>query len=97
LALRRQDGLAMARTGNSALAMVMGPDEEMSELVMPPATVTICEKRSDAPGMRVGVIAQRLGETESATRNVCTEESHGRGRIVRVKHGMYGLPAMECE
>ena len=41
-AVRRQDGLA-AHMGSSALAMVMGTDEDMAQEMMDPVTLTICE------------------------------------------------------
>ena len=49
-------------------------------------------KPGDAPGMSCGLIAQRLGQTESTIKNVCGKEARGKGRIVRVKFGLYGLP-----
>ncbi len=44
-AVRRQDGLG-AMLGNSRLAQVMGPDEEMTETVMEPVKITVCENCS---------------------------------------------------
>ncbi len=41
-AIRRQDGLA-AHLGNTALAAVMGPDEDMATPICEPTTVTVCE------------------------------------------------------
>lgn len=41
-AVRRQDGLAAFFGGNSGLAQVMGPDEEMTEILMD-VELTLCE------------------------------------------------------
>jgi|GEM_PF-3553483 len=40
--IQRQDGLA-ALLGSSAIASVMGTDEEMTMPLMEPVTVTVCE------------------------------------------------------
>lgn len=42
-AIRRQQGLAMALGGRALLASIMGPDEEMTEPLMEPKTITVCE------------------------------------------------------
>ena len=41
--VRRQDGLAALLGGNSALAQVMGTDEEVTVPMMEKTTVTVCE------------------------------------------------------
>lgn len=41
-AVQRQAGLALL-LGNSALALAMGPDEEMTTPLMEPITFTVCE------------------------------------------------------
>ena len=41
-AIRRQDGLGMM-LGNTALAQVMGPDEEMTKTLLGPVDLTLCE------------------------------------------------------
>jgi hypothetical protein len=41
-AVLRQHGLALAMGGNGALAMAMGPDEEMTREAAPPFTITVC-------------------------------------------------------
>ena len=41
-AVQRQDGLA-AMLGSSAIASVMGTDDEMTRPLMEPLTVTVCE------------------------------------------------------
>ena len=42
-AVQRQTGLALL-LGNSALALAMGPDEEMTTPLMEPVMLTVCEK-----------------------------------------------------
>jgi|SRR3990167_9810439 len=42
-AICRQDGLAALLNGNSYLAQVMGADEEMTQSLMGPITLTVCE------------------------------------------------------
>ena len=42
-AIHRQDGLA-AFLGNSALASVMGPDEDLAESILDPVELTLCEE-----------------------------------------------------
>jgi hypothetical protein len=46
--IRRQDGLAQ-HLGSPLLAKVMGPDEEMTQVLMQPLTVTVCEPCSLQP------------------------------------------------
>lgn len=41
-ALSRQQGLAM-QMGSAAMAMVMGPDEDLAQQLMEPVTLTVCE------------------------------------------------------
>lgn len=41
-AVQRQTGLALL-LGNSALALAMGPDEEMTTPLMEPVMLTVCE------------------------------------------------------
>jgi hypothetical protein len=41
-ALSRQQGLAM-HMGSAALAMVMGPDEDIAQQLMEPVTLAVCE------------------------------------------------------
>lgn len=41
-AVRRQTGLAMV-LGSAALAMVLGPDEDLTTPLMEPVTLTVCE------------------------------------------------------
>lgn len=41
-AVQRQSGLTLL-LGNAALAMAMGPDEEMTTPLMEPVTLTVCE------------------------------------------------------
>lgn len=41
-ALQRQQGLAMMLGGNGALAMHMGPDEDMTQTVMEETKVSLC-------------------------------------------------------
>ena len=43
-AVTRQQGLAMMMGGNAALAMAMGPDEEMTKPLMDPMEMTVCER-----------------------------------------------------
>lgn len=47
--MKRQDGLAAMLGGNSLLAQVMGPDEEMTTPLLGPVTVTVCEHCAAAP------------------------------------------------
>lgn len=42
-ALSRQQGLAMSMGGHAGLAMIMGPDEEMTMPIMDPVILTVCE------------------------------------------------------
>jgi hypothetical protein len=42
-AVRRQDGLAQFM-GNTVLAAVMGPDEDMAKPLMDPKVLTVCER-----------------------------------------------------
>lgn len=55
-ALQRQDGLA-AMVGSPVLAAILGPDEEMAQLVMKPVTVTICEGCALSPQV-LAIIAE---------------------------------------
>lgn len=41
-AVRRQSGMAMMM-GSATLAGIMGPDEEMTQIVTGPLTLTVCE------------------------------------------------------
>ena len=58
-AMQRQHGLGLMLGG--ALAMAMGPDEEMTTPLMEPVTVTICE-----PCSTTSVIAAELAERGAA-------------------------------
>ncbi len=42
-AVKRQDGLSAVLGGNVRLAQVMGTDAEMTETVLGPVTITVCE------------------------------------------------------
>jgi hypothetical protein len=42
-AVRRQSGLAMMLGGNGVLASVMGPDDEMTQKLMGPVTMMVCD------------------------------------------------------
>lgn len=42
-AIQRQDGLAALLGGNSLLAGIMGPDNDMAEPMMDAITITVCE------------------------------------------------------
>jgi hypothetical protein len=41
-AAKRQTGLAEMLGGNAALAMIMGPDEDLASEIMKPVTLTVC-------------------------------------------------------
>lgn len=41
--VKRQDGLSQFLGGNCLLAQVMGPDEELTQKLMGPVTITVCE------------------------------------------------------
>jgi len=47
-AVRRQDGLAQM-LGNTVLAAVMGPAEDMAQPVMDPVALTVCEACAMSP------------------------------------------------
>lgn len=42
-AIQRQQGLAMMLGGNAAIAAVMGPDDEMTDVVYPAKTIMVCD------------------------------------------------------
>ena len=48
-AVRRQAGLEMMLGGHVAIAQAMGPNEDMTQELMEPKTVTICEMCSQEP------------------------------------------------
>lgn len=57
--VQRQTGLAMLLDGNAALAHVMGPDEVMTERIMGPATITVCEECGLSAEEPVAMLAER--------------------------------------
>lgn len=61
-AIRRQTGLAM-QIGSAALAQVMGPDEEMTQPLLEPVTITVCEACSTQPNC-VAAIAEAAARHE---------------------------------
>lgn len=42
-AVERQQGLTMMLGGHAALAMVMGPNEDLAKPMMEPVSLTVCE------------------------------------------------------
>jgi hypothetical protein len=60
--VRRQDGLA-AMLGNSMLANVMGPDEEMTKAMMDPVELTLCETCAMSD-VNIAVLAEIAAEKE---------------------------------
>lgn len=56
--VRRQDGLAQYM-GNSFLAGVMGPNEEMTQPMMEPVTVTVCEACAVQSSYPIAFIAEQ--------------------------------------
>lgn len=61
-ATRRQDGLAQM-LGNTALASVMGPGEEMAGLIAEPTTITVCEECAITKSHCVAMMAE-VGATD---------------------------------
>ena len=59
-AVRRQDGLGMM-LGNTALAQVMGPDEEMTKVLLGPVDLDLCEKCA----LENDIIAEAFEKAES--------------------------------
>jgi len=57
-ATTRQDGLTAMLGGNALLANIMGPNEEMTEPLIDPVTVTICQPCSLEP-VTVAVLAEQ--------------------------------------
>lgn len=57
-AAQRQQGLGMLLGGSGALAMVMGPDEDMAHPMMEPAVLTVCEDCSTAKTHFVAGLAE---------------------------------------
>lgn len=45
-AVSRQQGLTMLLGGSAAIAAAMGPDEEMTQTLMEPASFAVCERCS---------------------------------------------------
>lgn len=60
-AVQRQQGLAMMLGGNGALALAMGPDEEMTMPMMDPVTLTVCERCAVSGDLPVAALAE-VGE-----------------------------------
>lgn len=60
-AVQRQQGLAMMLGGNGALALAMGPDEEMTMPMMDPLTLTVCERCASERDLSVAALAE-VGE-----------------------------------
>lgn len=60
-AVQRQTGLEMMLGGHVGLAQALGPDEEMTERLMGPATITVCETCSiqDAMVAHLAELAER--------------------------------------
>jgi len=56
-AIRRQTGLAMM-LGSAELAMAMGPDEDLTQPMMNPVTLTVCETCAFDQSMPVGALAE---------------------------------------
>ena len=56
-AMRRQDGLA-SLIGNTHLATVMGPNEDMATPMMDAATVTVCESCAVSKNLPVAALAE---------------------------------------
>jgi hypothetical protein len=65
-AMRRADGLA-SFIGSSAIAAVMGPDEDLARPVMEPVQLTVCEQCAVAPdALPIAAMAERLPQTEES-------------------------------
>lgn len=60
-AVRRQDGLA-GFLGSPALADVMGPGEELTEVLMPTVTLTVCEPCSTDKALPIIAAASEAEE-----------------------------------
>lgn len=56
-AVRRQDGLTAFLGGQSLLAQVVGPDEEMTQDMLKPVTVAICDACAMKPDLCLAVLA----------------------------------------
>jgi len=59
-ALERQQGLTMMLGGEAALARAMGPDEEMTTLLMDPVVASVCEPCS-LKQICIAQIAEEVG------------------------------------
>lgn len=68
-AIQRQTGLAMMLGGSAKLALVMGPDEEMTMPMMEKVTLSICENCCT-----VNHCVARLAELETVVK---PKNSHG--------------------
>ena len=62
-AVKRQDGLSALLGGHARLAAVMGPDEEMTESLMDPGKITVCEVCAGVPHL-VHYLAELVGGTK---------------------------------
>lgn len=58
-AMKRQMGLSDFLGGNSALARIMGPDEDLARPMMDAVTATLCERCAvDSDGPQIAAIAE---------------------------------------
>ena len=62
--IKRQDGLAAVLGGNSMLAQVMGTDEEMTQTMFGPVTITVCEDCACRKQLCLAMIAEGLPDEE---------------------------------
>ena len=58
-AIERQQGLTMMLGGSAVLAAVMGPDEDMTQPLMEPLVLTVCENCSTQCVLPIAVLAER--------------------------------------
>lgn len=75
-AVQRQTGLAMLLGGHGGIAAAMGPDEEMTVLLMDPVALTVCEPCATA-GTCVAALAEQGAEAED--RRLAAAAALGRG------------------
>jgi hypothetical protein len=57
-AVRRQDGLTALLGGSAILSQVMGPDEEMTQPLMDPLELTVCENCATGKAVYVAALAE---------------------------------------
>lgn len=65
-AVERQQGLTMLLGGNATIAAAMGPDEEMTQPLMEPLVLTICERCGTAKDYPVAALVEVGGERRTS-------------------------------